>query len=300
MLRQVLDEGESAFLDTQLEAIRGKVYEKKIPEYKCRIHIPVSDEGGPAAETIAHDMYEEVGMAKIINAYSDDWPRVDAVVKRKGRVEVRPLGDSYGYNFQEVRTSSATGRDLPQRKAIAAKRFIMKSENTLAYLGDPDAGLQGLLTYPTVPRVLSDITLTDLTVSNETKLARLNNWARIPWVLSEFEVTAVLMTKADYGFLESTPRSEQSDTFLMELFRKSNPNINFVDWCSQCEGAGINGSNVMIFYVRTPDHVVLNIPSDFEQLPPDDQGKEVIVYCHERFAGVTYIEELSAVIVEGL
>ena len=300
MLRQVLDEGESAFLDNQLEYVRTQVYEKKIPEYKCRLHIPVSREGGPAAETIVHDMYEEVGMAKVINAYSDDWPRVDVVAKRRNRVEVRPLGDSYGYNFQEVRNAAYANRNLEQRKAMAAKRFIMKAENTLAYLGDPDAGLQGLLTYPTTPRVLSDIRITDPAVSSQTKLDRLNYWARIPWFLSEFEVNAVLMSKEDYGFLSGTSRSEQSDTFLMELFRKSNPNIGFVDWCSQCEGAGINGSNITIFYVRDPDHVVLNIPSDFEQLPPDDHGKEVVIYCHERFGGTTMIQELSAVIVEGL
>jgi hypothetical protein len=298
-IREVLDEGESAFLDNQLEYVRTQVYEKKIPEYKCRMHIPVSREGGPAAETISHDMYEEVGMAKIINSYSDDWPRVDVVAKRT-RVEVRPLGDSYGYNFQEVRSAAMAGRNLTDRKAMSAKRFIMKSENTLAYLGDPSSDLKGLLTYPTTPRVLSDIKITDSLVSNQTKLDRLNYWARIPWYLAEFEVTAVLMTKEDHGFLSSTSRSEQSDTFLMDLFRKANPNIDFVDWCSQCEGAGINGSNVMIFYVRNPDCVVLDIPSDFEQLPPDDRGKEVIIYCHERFGGTTMIQPLSAVIVEGL
>lgn len=299
MLRQVLDEEQSAFLDSQLEYVREKVYEKKIPEYKARLHIPINREGGAGAETISHDMYEEVGMAQIINSYADDWPRVDISAKRV-RVEVRPLGDRYGYNFQEIRSALMAGRNLTERKAMAAKRFIMKQENTLAYLGDPDSDLKGLLTYPTTPRVLSDIQITDSTVSNQTKLDRLNYWARIPWYLSEFEVTGVLMTKADHGFLASTSRSEQSDTFLMELFRKANPNISFVDWCSQCEGAGINGSNVMIFYVRDPDCVVLNIPSDFEQLPPDDKGKEVEIYCHERFAGVTMIQELSAVIVEGL
>lgn len=299
MLRQVLDEGESAFLDAQLEYIKNKTYEEVIPEYKCREHIPIDREGGPGAEYISHDMYGEVGMAKIVNSYSDDWPRVDVVAKRV-RVEVRPLGDRYGYNFQEVRSALMAGRNLTDRKAKAARRFIMKQENTLAYLGDPDSGLKGLLTYPTTPRVLSDIQLTDPLVSNQTKLDRLNYWARIPHYLSEFQVTAALMAKEDLGYLETTSRSEQSDTFLMELFRKANPNIDYVDWCSQCEGAGINGSNVMIFYVRNPDCVTLNVPSDFEQLPPDDRGKEVEIYCHERFAGVTMIQELSAVIVEGL
>lgn len=297
MLRQVLDAEESAFLDQELEVVLSKTYEKKIPEYKCRLHIPINREAGPAAETIAIDTYEEVGMAKIVSSYADDWPRVDVVAKRQ-RVEVRPLGDSYGYNFQEVRASAATGKNLSQRKALAAKRFIVKSEDELAYLGDVESGLMGLLTYPTTPRVVSDIQITDPNVPIQIKLQRLNEWARIPWMLAEFEVTAVLFTKDVHGYLTSTSRSEQSDTFLMDLFRKANPSINFVDWCSKCEGAGINGSDVAIFYVRDPDHVEMHVPQDFEQLPPDDRGKEVIIYCHERFGGVGMIEPLSAVIVE--
>jgi len=296
---QVLDDNETAYLQNQLEHVSRRVYEKKTPEYKCREHIPVSFEAGAAAETVAIDIYEEIGMAKEISSYGDDWPRVDIIAERL-RSEVVPLGNKYGYNFQEIRTSIATMRNLPERKAYAAKRFIMKQENTLAYLGNSKTNQLGLLTYPTTPRIVSDIRITDDTISNELKLKRLNEWANVPFYLGEHEVTAVLMSKADYKFLTTTSRSTQSDTFLMDLFRKGNPNINYVDWCAQCEGAGVNGTDVMIFYVRDPDHVVLNIPQDFEQLPPDDRGKEVIIHCHERFAGVQMIKPLSAVIVENV
>jgi hypothetical protein len=299
LMNRVLDAEQSAFLENELEVVISTTYEKKIPEYKCRLHIPINREAGPAAETIGIDTYEEIGMSKIISSYSDDWPRVDVVAKRD-RIEVRPLGDSYGYNFQEVRASAATGKNLNARRAMAAKRFIMKSENKLAYLGDVESGIRGLLTYQTTPRVLSDVDMLDPLVPNQIKLQRLNQWARIPWLLAEFEVTAALFTKDLHGFLTSTSRSEQSDTFLMDLFRKANPTINFVDWCSECEGAGINGSDVAIFYVRTPDCVEMHIPQDFEQLPPDDRGKEVIIDCHERFAGVAMNQPLSAVIVENL
>ncbi|WP_158516656.1 major capsid family protein [Scytonema hofmannii] len=276
-----------------------QVYEKPIPKYKSREHFPVSDEGGPAAEMIGIDLYEEVGMAKIITSYSGDWPRVDVVASRHW-AHVRGLGDSYGYNFQEVRSSAATGRNLSDRRAMAAKRFIMKSENEIAYLGDESSGLLGALTYPTTPRVVSDIKLTDPAVPAQAKLDRLNSWVRVPWYLAEFEITAVLFSKEDFGYLNSTTKSEDSDTFLMELFRKANPNINYVDWCSQCEGSGINGSNTMLAYVRDPDHIVLHIPQDFEQLPPNDKGKEVEIDCHERCGGVSMIQALSAVIVENL
>lgn len=296
---QVLDENETGFFYEQLEHISSKVYDKKIPEYKCRTHIPTSFEAGNAAETVAFDIYEEVGMAKIISSYADDWPRVDVVAERH-RSEVVPLGDKYGYSFQDVRSALAAGRNLPERRAMAAKRFIMKTEDRLAYMGDAAAKQLGLLTYPTTPRILADIRITDETVANNVKLQRLNYWAKTPRRLAEFDVTACLMAQSEYEFLESTARSDQSDTFLMDLFRKSNKSITYVDWCSHCEGAGINGSNVMIFYVRDPDHVLLQIPSDFEQLPPHDKGKETIIHCHERFAGVQMIQPLSAVIVEGL
>lgn len=289
----------SAFVKEQLEHVFSKVYEKKHPELKCRTHIPTDFEAGPAVENVSFDIYEDVGMAKIVAANAGDWPRVDVVAKRHTS-QVVSLGDEYAYTFQDVRRSMATGRNLSERKAMVAKKGIMRAEDYLAYMGDSDAGQLGLLTYPTTPRILSDISITDPTIANNIKLQRLNYWAKTPRRIAEFEVTACLMAPSEYEFLESTARSDQSDTFLMDLFRKSNPNINFVDWCSHCEGAGINGSNVMIFYVRDPDYVILSIPSDFEQLEPDFGGRETIISCHERFAGIQMIQPLSAVIVENL
>ena len=300
MLNGVLDAEESLYTQNQLTHVSNEVIKAPIPARKCRMHIPMAtDTASPADNVIETHTYNIKGKASILTSISGDWPRVEMVGSPRF-IPVHPIGNEYSINFQEVRASLKTGMNISAEKGIVANEIIAKTENEIAYLGDANVGLSGLLTYPTTPRIVSDIQITDEGVTAKIKLDRLNSWVNEPFQLAEFEVTAVLFSKKDFKYLNTTPRSDTDNTTLMELFRKGNPTINFVDWCSQCEGVGVNGSDVAIFYVRDPRHVVLHVPQDFEELPVDDRGTELIVKCHERFAGVEMKQPLSAVIVENL
>lgn len=300
MLNGILDADESLYTQNQLTHISNEVTKAPIPARTCRRDIPMAtDTASPADSVIETHTYNIVGEATVLSSLSGDWPRVEMVGSPRF-IPVHPIGNEYAVNFQEVRQSLKTGMNISAEKAIIAKEVIAKTENEIAYLGDAKIGLYGLLTYPTTPRIMSDIQITDTAVTNKIKLERLNAWARTPRKLAEFEVNTVLMTEEDYGYLESTPRSDLSDVSLMEDFRKKNPTITYVGWCRQCEGAGVNGSNVMIFYVKNPRNVVMHVPQEFEELPIDDRGHEIVVKCHERFGGVEMKQPLSAVIVENL
>ena len=76
-----LDADGAVFFQRQLEHIKARSYDVRYAELKARTLFPVSNEGGPGVTTITYRTYDQVGAAKIINAYADDLPRADVAGK---------------------------------------------------------------------------------------------------------------------------------------------------------------------------------------------------------------------------
>ena len=69
-------------------------------------------------------------------------------------MQVKTIGDSYGYNVNELRASRATGVGLDQRKADTARRAIDLKIAQIKLIGDPLFGLFGLFTHPNIPEAI--------------------------------------------------------------------------------------------------------------------------------------------------
>ena len=60
------DSAESAFIERELESVRTGLYQVKYGPLQARQLIPVSNEDDPGAETIKINIYDGVGLAKIV------------------------------------------------------------------------------------------------------------------------------------------------------------------------------------------------------------------------------------------
>ena len=58
---------------------------------------------------------------------------------------IKSLGDSYGYSIQEMRASRMAGKSLDTRKAESARYQIDYLNNKIAWNGDAETGLKGVL-----------------------------------------------------------------------------------------------------------------------------------------------------------
>lgn len=300
------DADETAFFLRELEHVKAKSYDVRYPELKARQIIPVSFEAGPAAESITYRQYSQAGLAKIIANYSQDLPRAD-VLGKEFISPVKPLGSSYGYNVQEIRASQSTGKSLEQRKANASRRSIMAKENSIAFLGDADAGLGGFISNPniidvTIPndgsgsatawstktpaQIIRDIALMTRAVHSTSKGVEFAN--------------GLLLPLTQYNLIFDTPRSDQSDMSIGEWVLKNNPHLEFVDWLNELEGAGAGATDRMMVYHRNPDKLTLEIPQDFEQFPVQERGLEYVVPVHERIGGVLIYYPLSVAKGDGI
>lgn len=310
-----LDAGETVFFNRQLEKIKSQTYDQKYPELKAPMLIPVSTDAGSAAETITYESYDQVGIAKMISNYADDLPRAD-VKGRQYSSPVRSLGDSYGYSIQEVRASAMANKDLPMRKANAARRAIDKLINDIAWFARPtdgvNGGLTGLIYNPNVTKAVVTTRNGHTTWATKTAdeiLADLNEVVSDMIALTKgLEVPDTILLPIDeYALISTTPRSSTSDTTILEFFLKNNPSITRVEWVNELADMAIkpvSGNvgpiNVMVCYKRNPDNLTLEIPQPFEQFAAEPRGLEFVVPCHARCGGVIVYYPLSVSIIEGI
>ncbi len=303
---QNLDADESIFFSRQLEFVKSKTYDIKFPELKARSLIPVSFEAGSGAESIKYEQFTQVGLAKLIANYADDLPRADIAAK-EFIAPVKSLGMSYGWNVQEVRAAQFAGKSLTTRKSAAAKRGHLATENQIAWFGDSDANLPGLLTNAninsvTIPndgtgpstlwstktpaQIIRDINLMTRTVHEVTKGVEFAN--------------TLLLPIAQYNLIFDTPRSDQSDMSIGKWVLENNPHLAAIDWLEELNGTGTAGADQIFAYNRSPDKLTLEIPQDFEQFPVQERNLEFVVPTHHRIGGVLFYYPLSAALGEGI
>lgn len=300
------DGAESIFFASELEAVKARTYDKKYPGLSATQNIPVSSEVNPGAETIKYYQYDQVGMAKIISNYADDLPRVD-VMGKEFTANIRSIGVSYGYNVQDIRAARMAGKPLEQRRANAAKLANDQTVNKIAYFGDSAHGLVGLFTHANV----SVYTLPGDGTSSSTKLADktpdkvlrdLNGIVQKVLDLTQnIEIPdTMLLPPSVYADIATRPRSDNSDTTILEFFLKNSPYIKNVVPCLECKGAGTGGEDLIFVYRKDPDAVTLEIPQAFEQFPPQPSGLEYNIPCHSRCGGVIFYYPLSAIKASGI
>lgn len=114
------------FFAKQLAHIKTKAYDKEFPELSGLKLFPQTSDTDEGASYIEYYSYEPVGFAAIIANYASDLPRVD-VKGTPHRAEIVNIGDSYGYNVQELRACRRNAvlgimKSLDAVRAEAARR----------------------------------------------------------------------------------------------------------------------------------------------------------------------------------
>lgn len=300
-----LDANEQLFFSRQLESVKAKTYDIQYPALKARQLFPVSFEAGAGATSITYRQYDSVGIAKIISNYASDLPRAD-VRGKEFTSAIRDLGAAYGWNISDIRKTQRAGVPLEQRRANAAKRAILQLENKIAFEGDSNYNLPGFLSNPNIPRasVLNDGTgaATVFTSKSADQILRdLNKVVNDVYNnTNEIEAANTLLLPPEQYTLISTLRIPNVNVTVKTFFLENNEFIKEIISVPQLRGKGTSGTDIMVAYDRNPDKLTLEIPTDFEQLPPEARGLEFIVNCLQTIGGVIIYAPLSINIAEGI
>lgn len=314
-------EAASVFFARELDYIKSRTYDKLYPHLTALENFPVTSEIPEGAETATYYSYEKTGMAQIITNYADDLPRAD-VKGKPTTVEVKDVGTSYGFSVKEMAASRYAGKSLDVRKGEAAKWVTDEATNRIAWAGDADNGLIG---------VLSDGNNIPLYVLPETAsppagvTVNLTSWrnkdpdeivADIAGMLQAVSDTTMGVERPDTLLIPesvyvelSLKRLPATDSSVLSYIKKNAPGIKDIKSAPELNpnsfttnpfSTPANPVGVAVLFTYDPEKLAIEIPLPFTQYPIQAKNFEFIIPCRQTIAGVTIYYPLSAVIAVGV
>lgn len=300
-----LDAKFTSVLDDELEFIKARTFDIQYPELKARMFIPVSNEADPGAESITYRQWDEYGMAKIIANYADDLDLVDALVE-EFTSPVQSIGKAYQFSIQDLRRAAMSGNSLDQRRARAARRAIERGIEQIAATGAINGksagGLGGFLNNPNVPLV-TPITGTWSGATAAEIIADMNKLvSSVVTSTKETQVPdTILMDQASFALISQKPVAVDNQTTVLRSFLANNPYVRNIDTWVLLENADVAGTGPrLVCYKRDPEILSLEIPQEFEQLPPEARNLSFVVNCHARVGGVLIYYPLAVAYMDGI
>lgn len=299
-----LDSAETMFFQKELEQVKAKSYDVLKVPLKAFELIPVDSTTAPGARTVTYEQYDSTGIAKIISNYADDLPTADVKGKEFTSM-IKSIGNSYVYSKDDIRAAQFAGKPLNQRKANAAVEAHRQLMNKLAFFGDAEYGIQGLLTnanIPSAPVVAgAATTLTWVTKTPDEILKDLNSAVSDMLDLTKgVEVpNTIVMPIAQYNYIATTARSANSDTTILQFFKGNNPGIE-VMWATELKGAFAGNTDGFIVYNRNPDKLFMEVPMMATMYPAQERGLAYTVSVESKFGGVIIPYPLSVSIRRGI
>ena len=287
----------SLFLARQLDYVKARVYNRKFPGMNADMLVPDTTDIPEWAETIVVQSWDQVGMAKIISNYADDLPRADVRAIYR-TVNVKTLGDSFGYNLNEIRASRAIGAGLDVRKADAARRAMEIKIAKIKMIGDPDYGLFGLFTMPNIPEVILPHP-GPWNLLDGTQIYENLNAMTFAYQTQTFGThVANFMALAPMAYYSAQTKFFAAPTTApvtaMDLFKSQNPGIT-INNVIECQGASPTGKDVALLYENNTDNFSHEMVMPFQMLPPEVRNLEFVTNCIARSGGVNVYYPLAFV-----
>ncbi|MDR2359669.1 MAG: DUF2184 domain-containing protein [Oscillospiraceae bacterium] len=309
------DEDASVFFARELDYIKKETYDVLYPEFTAVNLFPFSSEVDPGAQTITYYGYEKVGFAKIIHNYATDLPRTD-IKGKPATAKVYGIGDSFGYSIEEMRASRYAGKSLDVRKGESARYAIDRKINQIAWAGDKETGLMGVLsednnvpifTLPlnaggtstkwvdkTPEEILKDIAAMQAYTATLTKSVERPDTLAIP-------------TDA-YLYIANTPRSDSSDKSILTWILENSARLkNIVEAPELNADSGITPysegntpQGVGFMFSKDPRKFTIENPLPFFQHPIQPKGLEFEIPCEAKTAGALIYYPLSMLIIPGI
>lgn len=301
-------EDASVFFARELDYIKSKSYDKIYPEFTALNNFPITHEVPEGAETMTYYSYEKAGMAAIISNYATDLPRAD-VKGSPTTAYVKSIGDSYGYSIQEMRASRMAGKSLDSRKAEAARSAIDRKTNEIAFAGDKEHKLMGMLSDDNNIPLYTLATIETKTSWKDKSaaeiLADINGMFAYQSRITQDVERADTLALPPAVFIDISTRQIPNTGYTVKKFLLENAPylkniISAPELSAENKTTNPYGVDVAMLYTNNADKFSLEIPMPFYQYPLQNRNLEVIVPCEERVAGIVLYYPLSALLAVGV
>lgn len=308
-------EDASVFFARELDHIKAQSYDVEYPELTALSLFPISSEADSGAETITYYTYDKAGLAKVIDNYSTDLPRADVNGKPSLAI-IKSIGDSYGYSAQEMRASRLAGKSLDVRKAESARYQIDRLTNQIAWAGDKDSGLMGVLSEgQNIPLFAigagaeSGATSWLEKTADEILMDVNGMQKQVARVTKNVERPDTLCVPSDVFMDISTRRIPDTSTTVKSFLLEHAPYLKDIVSAAELDSDSVetnpyaaeaDGQGVAFLFKNDARKLTLENPMPFYQYPLQARNLEVVVPCEARTAGVIVYYPLSCLIAVGV
>lgn len=256
------DADESIFLQRELRERLPSVFEAK-PEVNFREIFPLRGSIPDWANDVDFATIATRGEAKVLGSGASDVPIVNASAK-DASVPYLTVGAGVLYTREELIKASKMGMSLDTALLVAARRAIEEKVNKIAWEGDLDAGLVGLLRHPSVQASDAANALDGSTTAAQC-LSVLNAGAdAIPNNTQEVESPDTLILPPDsYRYIAQLQNSVASNDTVESFWRTTNGMVSRVMKARELKNAKLlaagaeTTTDAAVFGRFTPDVIEL-------------------------------------------
>ncbi len=298
----VLDAAESVWLTRELEYIDKTVYMQPYVQGQAMELIPSKQDIPAWAKTHTWRETDGVAKAKILTSMGRDFPRSD-VLRREVTKTIQMIGDSYGYDWDEMQAaSSQPDMHLDADRALFCRYAAEEKRDEVLSYGAPAFGLEGLLTG-TFGGGTRTFTLGDKAKGGKTWGTLQNPNATGREVAYDLMAIAqdvvdnakgfirqvdIVLTIEAYGYAANKEMSATDSTKALTAALASQYISSITPWY-RCKAADSNGfltNDTMMAYPKNPMYIAGVNPMPYTIFPAQQEGLEWIIRAALKTGGV--------------
>lgn len=297
------DANETLAMARKLEYFYTKIYEKKFPDAKGRMLVPVNNAVDTGARSHTYVMTERFGEARVIHDYAQDLPMVDLNGK-EFTSKIIPVVCGFQFSLQDLRSAAMLNMQIDTMKASIARKTIEAKIDQLICTGDAPSSLTGFANNPNVP-LASGLTGSWQSAAASVIQADVEKivtqlFTNCAGTIPEERSVSIVVDVATYARLATLRLDTFNQTTVLKYLLETIPMIKEITSWSRLSTANAGGNGRrLVAYVKDPENLETVIPQEFEILPAQPRALAFVVPCHSRFGGVKVTYPKTMVYADG-
>lgn len=260
----------------------------------------------PGADSWSYPILDWRGQGAWRGINGENIPTV-SMVSGKNTVPILLGAVSGQLDTEEVRrvmmgVSLNLENEYPRIMRMACDRHV---EGAFFY-GDTNVGFVPFLDYPNIPVTTASGPLSGMTSAQA--IEQLNTWLATVWTNTGLVhmPNTILMPASIYSYLMSTPRSDNSDTTILNYFLQNNITNGRINGeiriipLPYLDDAGVGNTTRMIFADIRPETMKMAFPLPFTLQAPQFRGFNIELFAEYKFGPVHIPRPLSFLYVDGV
>ena len=305
-------DGGIAFYISQLAQIEQTIYATPYADITYLQDIPVVSGIPEFATQWNYRSYDGVTVGKFIGANAMDLPRV----AQSAKLHTVPL--NYGgiechYSIDELRTTASQDMPIDTMQQQLAYRGYEEHSQKVAYFGDSQLGMSGLLNHPNV--TVTSATVDYKTATGQQLFDMINDpLFNIIKLSKNFHLPNTIRVFPDlWKRMNSTLMTGYTDRTVMEHFKINNSftlmtgqeidiQVRYQLTAAELAAGGVSNSNKdrVLIYEKNDRNLGVAKPIPFRMLAPQNKGLAVTVPAEYKISGTEIRYPLSAIYLDML